>query len=59
MAPSDFQKDRISFYWNLEGDTSRTAGVRVLTEDGICQDVESYTVKIRNSSYTHPEDFYV
>lgn len=33
--------------------------MRVLTENCICQDIESYTVKIGNSSDTQPEDFYV
>jgi hypothetical protein len=33
--------------------------LRVLTEEGICQDIESYTVKIGNTSHTQPEDFYV
>lgn len=59
MAPSDFQKPRVSFYWKSEADTNRTVGVRVLTEDGICQDVESYTVRIGNATNTQPEDFYV
>jgi hypothetical protein len=59
MAPSDYQKPRISFYWKSEADTNRTVGVRVLTEDGICQDIESYIVKIGNTSDTQPEDFYV
>ena len=59
MAPSDFQKPRVSFYWKSEADTNRTVGVRVLTEDGICQDVENYTVRIGNTTNTQPEDFYV
>ena len=59
MAPSDFQKPRVDFYWKSEADTNRTVGVRVLTEDGICEDVENYTVRIGNTSNTQPEDFYV
>jgi hypothetical protein len=59
LAPSDFQKPKIDFYWKSESDTIRTVGLRVLTEDGICQDIENYTVKIGNTSDTQPEDFYV
>jgi hypothetical protein len=59
MVPSDFQKSSISFYWKPEADTNRTVAVRVLTEDGICEDAESYTVAIGNTSDTQPEDFYV
>ena len=59
MAPSDFQKPQINFYWKSEADIIRTVGLRVLTEDGICQDIESYTVKRGNTSDTQPEDFYV
>jgi hypothetical protein len=59
MAPSDFQKPKINFYWKSEADAIRTVGLRVLTEDGICQDIESYTVKVGNTSDTQPEDFYV
>ena len=59
MAPSDFQKSRVSFYWKPEIDTDRTVGVRVLTEDGVCEGVENYSVKIGNTSNTQAEDFYV
>lgn len=31
----------------------------MLTEDGICEDAENYTVRIGNTSDTQPEDFYV
>ncbi len=59
LGPEDFKNSDISFYWKLEADTNRTVAVRVLTEDGICEDIESYTVAIGNTSDTQPEDFYV
>jgi hypothetical protein len=58
MGPGDFQKRDISFYWKLEADTNRTVAVRVETEDGICEDVKTYTVLIGNTSDTQAEDFY-
>ncbi len=59
MAPSDFQKSTVSFYWKPEADIDRTVGVRVLTENGVCQDIETYKVQTGNTSNTQPEDFYV
>jgi hypothetical protein len=59
MEPEDFQKDDISFYWKPEEDKNRTVGVRILTDSGICEDIEYYQVEIGNSSNTQPEGFYV